>query len=1111
MLTYSITVTNAGPSDAESVEVSDTLPDGVAPTGVVIADLGTVAANSATTLSFQVTVDSATLGALTNAATVTTSTTDTNAANDATQVVTTVTGEADLGIVKSDSPDPVIAGTLMTYSITVTNAGPSDAESVQVSDTLPGGVTPSGVVISNLGTVAANSATSFSFQVTVDSDALGALTNAATVTTSTTDTNAANDATQVVTTVTGEADLGIDKSDSPDPVIAGTLLTYSITVTNAGPSDAESVQVSDTLPGGVTPSGVVISNLGTVAANSATSFSFQVTVDSDTLGTLTNSATVTTFTTDANAANDATQIVTTVNAEADLEILKGAVTNGIAGTTLTYSITVTNHGPSDATSAQVTDTLPSGVRPTGVVIANLGTVSSGMATSFMFQVSIDKDTLGDITNTAFVTSSATDTNASNDADDAVTTVSSEADLSVIKTASTNRVIAGLPLTWTVTVSNAGPSVARNAVAVDTLPPEVSPTGSRTNDLGALAVGAVTSVTYDVTVDLFATGTAVNVVTVSTDADDPAADNDVATNAVEIIPRTTWVDRDGSGDLVITDIAAGGKADELLVVLDAGAGEIVISDTGALFVATIGTTDVSLTSARVMTGDVTGANAVIDTLEDDDRVTISFAGGAFALDFAVDGGADDDALELIGSPAADEFGIENLSVGVALDDITFTNVERVAVAGGTGDDRYLFQPDWGVKEILEDAAGGSDTMDFSNVSAGLIATVSSIEVTDGVNTALHAGAEIESLITGSGSDQVFVEAYGNALSIATGGNGDQVTVGSGGSLDGLAGDLAVDGGGSLDLLFVRDGADADVESVALSSGLIDRAPAARVLYSNFELLELDLRGDELSGTVGDGPGGLLLATLNLSGDTVLTGNLVVGQEATVLLASGAGFSGTGSLTNLGAVILATNEIEFGASLALADGGLLTTTTGRRSLTLAVGGDFTHASGNPNNDFIRGGITFTGTVAHALNVDAADQGPGLGGFTTGNRAIGVLDLQDDATVNGTVYIWEIRGDGDLTIPAGSTVYYGTTADWTGSVVGSGDFVPIVFGFTAFESSGGTDTLEWESMPGFTSEIAILSDLLTGMPQVITGFVGTATTESLATPSDITNRTYQLRLRP
>ena len=83
------------------------------------------------------------------------------------------------------------------------------------------------------------------------------------------------------TTVITRADLSITKSDSPDPVIAGTNLTYTMTVDSDGPSDALNVSVSDTMPAGTTfvsatgggsydaGTNTVTWSLGTVAASDA--------------------------------------------------------------------------------------------------------------------------------------------------------------------------------------------------------------------------------------------------------------------------------------------------------------------------------------------------------------------------------------------------------------------------------------------------------------------------------------------------------------------------------------------------------------------------------------------------------------------------------------------------------------------------------------------------------------------------------------------------------------------------------------------------------------------------------------------------------------------------
>ena len=244
--------------------------------------------------------------------------------------------EADLSIAKSDNPDPVIAGNNLLYTVTVTNNGPSDAQNVVVTDTLPAGVTfvatngcaesPGGVPVCSLGTIAAGATDQYSIGVTVDADTLtGNINNAASVTSDTTDPVPGNNSANEITTVQTQADLSIAKSDNPDPVIAGNNLLYTVTVTNNGPSDAQNVVVTDTLPAGVTfvatngcaesPGGVPVCSLGTIAAGATDQYSIGVTVDAGTPpGLITNSAVVGSDTPDSVPGNDGVTEDTTVQA-----------------------------------------------------------------------------------------------------------------------------------------------------------------------------------------------------------------------------------------------------------------------------------------------------------------------------------------------------------------------------------------------------------------------------------------------------------------------------------------------------------------------------------------------------------------------------------------------------------------------------------------------------------------------------------------------------------------------------------------------------------------------------------------------------------------------------
>jgi uncharacterized repeat protein (TIGR01451 family) len=180
---------------------------------------------------------------------------------------------ADLSVTKTDAPDLVVApGSTISYTLTVTNGGTDVAADVVLSDTTPASTTFSSLVapagwtcttpaVGGTGTVsctnpsvAVGPGAVFTLVVTVDAAAAvgTVITNTASVSSTTADPNPANNAATATTTVATGADLSVTKSDSPDPVVAGGNLTYSIGVANAGPEAASTVTLSDTTPVGTT-------------------------------------------------------------------------------------------------------------------------------------------------------------------------------------------------------------------------------------------------------------------------------------------------------------------------------------------------------------------------------------------------------------------------------------------------------------------------------------------------------------------------------------------------------------------------------------------------------------------------------------------------------------------------------------------------------------------------------------------------------------------------------------------------------------------------------------------------------------------------------------------
>jgi uncharacterized repeat protein (TIGR01451 family) len=198
---------------------------------------------------------------ITNTAEVTANEPDPDPADNTATTTTRVNAAADLAVSKGDAPDPVIAGENLTYTLTVTNNGPSRATGIVLTDTLPGGVTlvsapdcteAGGSVICNLDNLVSGHSTQVAIVVQVGSSTTGTLINNASVRGNEFDPDMANNSVSEDTTVDRATDLEITKTDAPDPVIAGENLTYTLTIINNGPSDATGIVVTDTLPPGVT-------------------------------------------------------------------------------------------------------------------------------------------------------------------------------------------------------------------------------------------------------------------------------------------------------------------------------------------------------------------------------------------------------------------------------------------------------------------------------------------------------------------------------------------------------------------------------------------------------------------------------------------------------------------------------------------------------------------------------------------------------------------------------------------------------------------------------------------------------------------------------------------
>ena len=348
---------------------------------VVWPNLGTLAASNGLTLTMTVQVGPNVSGGLTNLAVVSSPTPDPVPNNNTNPpTITQVTPEADLALTKTAQTN-VVAGADFNYTLTVTNYGPSAATNVSVVDPLPPGLTlvvASGggstntqgqVVWPSLGTLAASNGLTLTMTVQVNGSVTG-ITNLAVVSSPTPDPVPNNNTNPpTITTVTPQADLALAKTAQPT-VLAGANFNYTLTVTNYGPSAATNITVLDYLPPGLSVTGisnggvtntlsqVLWTGLGNLPANSGLSLTLTVLAGGNVAG-FTNVAVVGSPTPDPVPGNNTNPpVVTVLTPVADVAVNLAGPGSVQAGSNFTYTVTITNAGPSAAAAVVVTDALP---------------------------------------------------------------------------------------------------------------------------------------------------------------------------------------------------------------------------------------------------------------------------------------------------------------------------------------------------------------------------------------------------------------------------------------------------------------------------------------------------------------------------------------------------------------------------------------------------------------------------------------------------------------------------------------------------------------------------------------------------------------------------------
>jgi uncharacterized repeat protein (TIGR01451 family) len=385
------------------------------------------------------------------------------------------------------------------------------------------------------------------------------------------------------------ADLVVSNSGTPNPVVPGGNITYTQTVNNNGPQPALNVVFSEAIPSNTTfvsmptPAGWTCTTpaVGATGNISCTlpsndpsvlsTFTLVVKVGAGTPSgtTISDTDSVSSGVNDTNLANNTATVNTLVAtpASADISVTNSAAPTTVApGANVTYTQSLTNNGPSTATTVSFTEAVPTNttfvsltkpgtwtcttppVGSTGNISCTIASLASGAtgAFSFVAQVNAGTATGTVISDTDMGSSAITDPNSSNNSATVNVNVAaaSQADMAVTMTDSPNPVLAGANITYTAVVTNNGPATATTVTAVDTVPAnttfvsDVVPAGwtcvvnATTVSCSNPSVAANASSTFTFVFAVTA-GTApgtviVNSITVGSAVSDPTAANNTAT-------------------------------------------------------------------------------------------------------------------------------------------------------------------------------------------------------------------------------------------------------------------------------------------------------------------------------------------------------------------------------------------------------------------------------------------------------------------------------------------------------------------------------------------------------------------------------------------------------
>ena len=593
-LGYTITVTNTAASAysgvAFSVPLSDVTDDAaynnnaaatsgtVSVTGPTLTWTGTLAAGAVATITFSVTVNNPYTGNGTLAFTLTSPTVGTNCPPLSTDPRCSVSASVSaLTITQTASAATAAPGAVVGYTVTVTNSGLTAYAGATLTDPLAGvldDATYNGNAAATAGTasfaspnltwtgnLAAGATATITFSVTVSNPDTGNKILASTITSATAGTNCPSGGTDARCTATVTVQgLTIASTASTSSTTPGATVQYTVTITNSGQAAYTGASITDSLAGvlddavyngdaaatvgSVSYTSPNLTWTGNLAPGATVTVTFSATVNNPDTGDKTLATAITSPTPASNCpaggSNPACSTSVTVLVPALTIVTSSGVSSTTPGSTVGYTVTVTNSGqtPYTGTSAVVSlagvlddagynnNAAATGgtVSFTSPSLTWTGTLAVGATATITYSVTVANPDTGDRSLSTSVTSAAAGSNCPSGGSDprcSSTVPVLVPGLTLAVSANNASTTAGSVVAYTVTAVNTGQTTDTGVSFTDSLAgvlDDAAYNGDAAATVGTvlfaspnltwsgtLAPGATATVTFSVTVNSPDTG------------------------------------------------------------------------------------------------------------------------------------------------------------------------------------------------------------------------------------------------------------------------------------------------------------------------------------------------------------------------------------------------------------------------------------------------------------------------------------------------------------------------------------------------------------------------------------------------------------------------------